>query len=104
MAGPTASCGSGQVKAQQLAFEGDGGRFLSGKAAVPSRPATGDEADFGGRQLEPVFSGLLAHEDGKGGERREAGGRQSAPFKQAGLQAFGDGFAGGNAKNPFMSG
>src|SRR5207302_1769142 len=31
MPGPTGSCGSGQVKTQQLPFEGDGGRFLSGK-------------------------------------------------------------------------
>jgi hypothetical protein len=50
-----------------------------------------------------MFAGLLAHEEGKGGYAIEGRERKCAPFKQAGLQAFGDGFAGLHAENPVMA-
>lgn len=82
---PTGSFGSGKRKAEQLSFERDGGRFLSGKPSVPSRPVAGDEAGFGCRQFQPMFAGLLAHEHGKGGYTIDGRERKCAPFKQTGL-------------------
>jgi len=50
-----------------------------------------------------MFAALLAHEYGKGNSVRNAFAREGAPFKQTGLETFGDGLSGLHTENPIVA-